>query len=173
MPEPLEGSYFIWLCAKVKKTRVNIYDDLLRLLHQTEFFWVIPEDENRAMDGLELRDYFVRETRQSPEPDWAITGCSVLEMLIAFAHRAMGQTGGSLEDWFWRFMTNLELADYRQVSRSDVSVIQDILHTFVWRIYRDDGDGGLFPMRWPKCNQLEIELADQLFQYIDEQRLIY
>lgn len=59
MGEPIEGEYFNWLCAKIRKTPAPMYNDLLQILHRTEFVWVVHGDRNRAEDGIELREDFL------------------------------------------------------------------------------------------------------------------
>lgn len=175
MGEPIESEYFNWLCAKVlpvENRRGNMYSDLLRILHETEFVWVVPEDKNRAEDGCELRLYFLQQTGWNRDRVWFAQPCSVLEVLIAFADRACFQTDIPLNDWFWEFMTNLDLGEYRQVSRPDEIRIRDILHTFVWRMYDPSGYGGLFPMRWPKQDQRKVEIWYQFCEYLDDRGMI-
>lgn len=169
MSEPIEESYFNWLCAKVRDPYATIYLDLLRILHRTEFVWVLPYDENRAMDGMDLRSYFVTETGLDPDPNWSHTPCSVLEMLLGLANQLEFLTDTPTREWFWTFMTNLKLDEYRQVSDEDLPVIEDILYAFVWRTYAYDGRGGIFPLRWPKRNQREHEIWHQLGDYLEEQ----
>lgn len=171
MEEPLEETYFNWLCAKVSLNKGPMYLDLMRILHKTEFVWIIPGDRNRAEDGQELRLNFLREAFIKRNEAWLQDPCSILEFLIAFANRAYFQTDTSLNDWFWQFMTNLDLAEYRQVSESDMPVIEDILSTLVWRTYDPSGHGGMFPMRWPKDDQREVEIWYQFFAYLDDQGL--
>jgi hypothetical protein len=144
----------------------------LRILHRTEFVWLVAEDENRAEDGLELRGDFLRETRLDTEPEWEMVPCSIFEMLLAFTRRAEFQTTISTKDWFWIMIANLELGEYRRIMADDVPVIDDILYKFVWRLYNDAGHGGLFPLRWPKSDQREIEIWYQFCEYVDEQDLV-
>lgn len=172
MPEPIDHEYFNWLCAKVQKGRSLIYVDLLRILYTTEFIWVIPEDKNRAEDGIELRLDFQREARSHPSRNWINQPCSVLEMLIAFANRASFQTDIPVRDWFWELMDNLDLGEYRQVSRMDEIHIREKLNTFIWRTYDPSGYGGLFPMRWPKSDQRKVEIWYQFFEYLEDRGLI-
>ncbi len=47
MPEPIEESYFDWLCAKVIPMDVNVYYDLMEILYRTEFVWFVLGDRNR------------------------------------------------------------------------------------------------------------------------------
>lgn len=172
MEEPIEELYFNWLCAKVLDVNVPIYLDLMRILYRTEFVWKIHADSNRYEDGLELRDDFVRVSGFYREDTWYHEPCSVLEMLIAFAQRAHFQTDRPVRDWFWEFIQNLGLDEFRQVSEEDRPIIDDILHDFVWRTYEPNGHGGMFPMRWPKEDQREVEIWHQFFEYLDEQGLL-
>lgn len=172
MEEPIEELYFNWLCAKVLDVNVPIYLDLMRILYKTEFVWKIHADRNRYEDGIELRDDFLRVSRFNNDTCWYAEPCSVLEMLIAFSDRAQFQTDRPARDWFWEFLQNLSLDEYRQVSMEDRPIIDDILHDFVWRTYDENGHGGMFPMRWPKEDQREVEIWHQFFEYLDEQGLL-
>lgn len=172
MSEPIDHEYFNWLCAKVQKTRAPIYRDLLWILYTTEFTWVVPEDKNRAEDGVELRSDFIRESMVELESLWFNQPCSVLEVLVAFANRASFNTAIPVRDWFWDFLDNLDLGEYRQVSLSDEVHIREKLHTFIWRTYDPSGYGGLFPMRWPKTDQRRVEIWYQFCEYLEDRGLI-
>lgn len=169
MTEPIEELYFNWLCAKVLSGKVHSYKGLLEILHKTEFIWLVPKDRNRAQDGSELRTDFLRETQVDNNHQWFDVGCSIFEMLVAFANRVSFQTDAPAKDWFWEFITNLDLGEYRQVSEDDIPVIDDILYEFVWRTYKSNGDGGMFPLRWPKEDQAGVEIWYQFCQYLDDQ----
>lgn len=172
MGEPIENEYFNWLCAKVLKTNGNMHVDLLVILHRTPFAWFVPGDRNRAEDGVELKIDFLRETGFPKDETWFHEPCSVLEMLIAFANRAEFQTDISERDWFWVFMTNLNLEQFRRVTNADKLVIEDILNTLIWRTYDTSGHGGMFPMRWPKRDQREVEIWYQFCEWLEDQGLI-
>lgn len=171
MEEPIEESYFNWLCAKVLSNHSN-HLALMRILMQTEFAWVILGDKNRAEDGLELREYFLTETGLDPEQGFFDPVCSLLEMFIAFSDRASFQTEIHPKDWFWTFMRNLGLDEFSRVTGSDSSKIDDILHTFTWRTYDPDGHGGMFPLRSPMRNQKEVEIWYQFCDYLVDQGLL-
>lgn len=173
MEEPIEEVYFEWLCAKVMPKSSDNYNGLLQVLHRTEFVWVVVGDKNRAEDGLELRLDFLRETNYLREREWFECGCSVLECLIAFAKRASFQTDISVEEWFWTFIRNLGLEEYRRISESDIPVITEVLEAFVWRNYKSNGDGGgLFPMRSPEKDQRKVEIWYQFCEYLEDQGLM-
>lgn len=171
MNEPFEEMYFNWLCAKVLSQQPYNpnYRVLLETLHKTEFVWNVIGDKNRADDGLELRIDFLRETHFQRDRDWYEAPCSVLEMLIAFAQRVSFQTDMPAVDWFWRFLANLGLDEYRRVSEDDVVDIQEVIDAFVWRRYRRNGEGGLFPIRHTRCDQREVEIWYQFCEYVEDQ----
>lgn len=173
MQEPIEEAYFNWLCAKVVDARDPNYRDLMRILHTTEFAWIVHGDHNRAQEGMELRENFLREAfLRNDDPGWYEAPCSVLEMLIAFADRASFQTDTPLREWFWHFLRNLRFDEYRRVSGSDRREIGEILETFIFRIYDPNGEGGMFPLRSTDNDQRKVEIWYQFCEYLDEQGLI-
>lgn len=172
MNEPVDESYFNWLCAKVIDPRLTVYLDLMRILHTTEFVWLIQGDRNRAEDGVELREEFLREALIEVEPEWINMPCSLLELFIAFSRRATFQTERPEKEWFWEFLRNLNLDEYRQINESDLSVIDDILYDFVWRTYNPNGQGGMFPLRKPEEDQRKVEIWYQFCEYLVEQGFV-
>ena len=172
MNESIENQYFNWLCAKVVERRIPNYHDLLVILHRTEFVWVVSSDKNRAEDGIELRIDFMRETGSSRDYIWEKEPCSILELLIAFAKRVLFQTDIPLKVWFWEFMNNLRLDDFRQVSESDRYEIEDIIYCFIWRQYQPNGRGGLFPISNTQNDQRKIEIWYQWCEYVIDRGLI-
>jgi len=176
MLEPLENLYFNWLCAKVVdvawEPRSGLYLKLLRKLHTTEFVWLLSGDDNRAEDGKELRTEFLIEGDIPDDPEWRlVVGCSVLEMLIAFARRAEYQTSDQTRVWFWEFIKNLSLERFDDRAFNPHQV-DDILEQFVWRTYNPNGLGGLFPIVRPSTDQREVEVWYQFCEYlVDQDRL--
>lgn len=172
MSEPLDETYFNWLCSKVMYDEPSRTVDLMRILHSTEYVWIIAGDQNRAADGRSLRDTFLRELQISYIPGWDPLGCSVLEMLIAFAIRAEFQTDLAVKDWFWLMMQNLGLDEYRRVGAADVPLIREKLHIFVFRLYDERGQGGLWPRNHLLKDQRGEEVWYQFFGYLEEQNLM-
>lgn len=176
MGEPIEIKYFNWLCTKVLEKNKQEYRALMEILFETEFVWVVPADKHRVADGLELRYNYIRDNISKRDRVREHTleeiPCSVLEVLLAFAKRANFQTDIPVKTWFWEFMTNLGLDKYNQVSRRDEEEIEEILYTFIWRIYEPDGTGGIFPMSQTHNDQREIEIWYQFAEYIDERGLL-
>ena len=176
MTEPIEETYFNWLCAQV--LRVNVptpsltFSHLLQLLHRTEFTWSVAGDDNRAEDGLELRYSFLTESHVFPDSVWSSLSCSLFEMLLAFSYRAEFETNMLARDWFWIFMTNLGLSEANDASYTSDADILNVLNCFVWRTYRKNGSGGLFPMNHTRHDQRRLELWYQFFEYLEDQNLV-
>jgi hypothetical protein len=169
MGTPIEGAYFEWLCAKVSPVglRDKSYSQLFKILHETEFVWLILGDDNRAQDGIDLRDVFLREALIEPDDDaWYNVMCSVLEMLVAFSFKADFQTDDGVREWFWEFMDNLHLTDFHD-DCMDYEAVDDILYRFIWRLYEQDGsEGGLFPLPELTHDQRKVEIWYQFSEYI-------
>ena len=79
--------YFNWLCDIVNGNRFSkhiSYRRLLRCLHSIIFRVVIPNDINRAKDGVDLRrKYKLHTGRDIYDND----PCTVLEMMVALTIR--------------------------------------------------------------------------------------
>ena len=83
-------SYFDWLCMidiPDGDQRVE-YAKLMCVLMDTEFRWVIRRDENRALDGLELRDIYEEETGEDceigeSEPEVQAAAAALLDAIAA------------------------------------------------------------------------------------------
>ena len=131
----------------------------------------VPLDENRAVDGLDLRETFINSLGKisiGPQDDLP---CSILEMLIALAMRCNDWIICDVDDhyseWFWTFLDNLGLLVYDD-RRYNSSKVDDILRKWLDREYRFDGSGGLFPLANPEIDQRMIEIWSQLVYYLDE-----
>lgn len=169
MEEPIEEAYFMWLCAKVIDPHVQNYWGLLRILHTTEFVWLLPGDQNRGEDGIELREQFLRGVQEEADEYWLSLPCSLLELFIAFSYRAEFATDIAARNWFWVFMRNLDLSEYRRIQKEDEETIDDILYNFIWRTYEPNGQGGMFPLREPEEDQTGLEIWYQFCSYLIDQ----
>lgn len=170
--EPIEDTYFRWLCAKVQKlkgvpTPSLTYWKLFQCLHSTEYVWLIANDDNRVEDGLELRTFFLREAGYAQEDSlWYSSPCSFLEMLIAFAYRAEFSSEENYIYWFWKFIDNLGFTQYCDGNFYNVDSIQEALERVIFRLYESDGRGGLFPLKNPQRDQRNIEIWYQFCDYL-------
>lgn len=171
----LETDFFSWLYSKVANERERsprrTYWKLLRTLHRREFTWLVPNDDNRALDGIELRRLFVEERLDTcGSSPWFEVACSFLEMLIALSLRMEFETGTRSDLWFWHLLSNIGISQYtdHDWSLETEHRVDDILDTVVWRTYRVDGRGGLFPLEFPAQNQTKVELWYQMSAYLIE-----
>jgi hypothetical protein len=175
MSEPLDFSYFRWLCSKVIDVREHrperTFETLLDVLFKTEYIWYVTGDDNRAEDGIDLRYEFLKFTRIDAPEEWMETGCSVLEMLIAFARKAAYETNESTSKWFWIMLYNLELSEMNDLSEPDVIHISEILDQMIERTYGFTGHGGLFPLRETEYDQRFIEVWYQFNEYLYQQNI--
>lgn len=185
---PLEEAYFTWLCSHVtsvtNRDRRHSHVRLLRLLHQTEFVYSVPNDEDRAADGIYLRSEFLAgDDSYVADVDWMSMECSFLEMLIALAKRAEFKTDPDVVPdgvwgWFWIILENLDLRKYTDASFLDVDAnlvveeISDILRRVNYRDYTRNGDGGLFPLAHARKDQRRTEIWEQLSAYLLENRYV-
>ena len=161
--------YFEWLVDIVTKDRYpsGTFDKLLSQLYDTEFTFVLPRDENRAIEGIHLRrrfDYDYFESDNSP--------CSILEMMIALAIRCEEEymddpkIGDRTKQWFWRMVTSLGLGSMTD-ERYDSDRVTDILEQFLNREYSYDGRGGLFRIKNPPRDLTTVEIWKQFCWYLD------
>lgn len=173
MSEPLDELYFRWLYSQVGNAKLKnparTHWSLLRQLYTKEFVWIIPNDDNRLEDGRDLRNQFVDEQELSDvDPHWMDIGCSMLEMLIALSRRLSFEDDGAPEEWFWRLMQNLDLHDKTDKSKFSAEDVDEILNNVIWRTYRRNGRGGLFPLKRAHEDQSEVEIWYQLSAYLLE-----
>lgn len=178
MVEPIEESYFVWLYSQIGSTKLRTstktYWSLARQLHQKEFVWVVPNDDNRVADGRQLRYEFLIEqgiTEVDIDAEWMSEGCSFLEMLIALSRRLWFEDGGDARDWFWRMLDNLGIDRFndRHYNPLYEREINETLENVIWRNYSPDGRGGLFPLKHSQEDQRDVEIAYQFSAYLIEQ----
>lgn len=172
MTEPLDERYFKWLYGQVDTILDGpSYWDITRLLYKKEFVWTVPNDDNRAEDGRELRREFVIVNRiyNRVDESWLMLGCSMLELLIALSRRLefeLDDTGA--DTWFWILMSNIGLHNCSDDHPFRAEMVDEILDRVIWRNYDPSGRGGLFPLKQPKENQRKVEIWYQMSAYLLE-----
>lgn len=177
--DELNTEYFEWMYRLVcndEYSRGLSYRKLLYHLHQTDFFYRIPMDGNRAEDGTDLRYRFGYE---HPHEGPAIASylddrpCSVLEMMVALAIRCEEQimddpdVGDRTGQWFWNMIVNLGLGPMDD-RRFDPAFVDRILQRFMNREYGPHGEGGLFTVRNCRNDMRSIEIWYQMNHYLAE-----
>lgn len=171
MSEPLDELYFKWLYSQVADSSIKnpsrTYWRMLKQLYTKEFVWIIPNDDNRIQDGKDLRYEFVDEQElENVDAGWMQLGCSMLEMLVALSRRLSFETDREPRAWFWNLMENIGFDGFNDRSKFSPEVVDEILDQIIWRTYKYDGRGGLFPLEDPSEDQRDVELWYQFNAYI-------
>lgn len=164
----LDDLYLDWLYNQVlvKAQRGASYWKLLRQLHQIEFRWFVPNDGNRAEDGLDLRKEWRDQVDISVDRDWMELGCSFLEILVVLARRMEFDGGETPQHWFWHLLENLEFNNCHDGSGYSRRYVLHRVKIVMDREYEPNGAGGLFPLREPSKDQREVELWYQMSEYL-------
>lgn len=190
----IEQDYFHWLCEMVSIDQEHeSWWILAKTLHSRKFYALVAHDENRAYDGLDLREEYLSKTG-APDyatvfPDETDGECSVFEMLIGLARRMEFETDdpyvydGDERDrrttgyWFWVMLDNLDLTrfsdqEYADNAEEAVSYIDWIVDRLLDRRYSANGEGGLFPLNHCHENQCKVEIWYQMSAYLMERNVV-
>jgi len=158
--------YFESLCNIIDfDGSANRYQKLLKYLHERPFVYSIPNDINRAVDGLELRQQLLY--KMSSE------GCSVLEMMIALANRCEThimhdeEYGNRTHVWFWNMIINLGLIKETDDTYNHIHV-ERCVTKFLNRDFKRNGSGSLFKTRRKDIDMREIEIWYQMSLYLED-----
>ena len=174
------SDYILWVMRdKLMLTEKEIrdYQYLLEVLADIEYIWIHPMDENRAIDGLELRSDFEYETGEYlDKTSGLMPKCTFFEMLAALSIRCEEQlmrnisAGNRTSKWFFEFLDNLNLTDYTvgKWKGRDSDIIRSIVEEEMLGKYRENGVGGMFPLKNHGINQRNEQLWKQLTAYINE-----
>jgi hypothetical protein len=177
---PLSGDYLQWLAPQIRGeddgNPNRSYDGLISIMHETQFVELVPNDDNRVGDGLDLRLEFCdvmrisqRRTETFLAKDHPDPPCSFLETLIALSRRLEFVAGGTPQGWAWILVTNLDLNRITDpVGRKKKYAVKAALHKCIFRTYSPDGTGGFFPLLHPDEDQTKVEIWYQMAAYINE-----
>lgn len=174
----LIDAYFEWMCqlvtGTIKSKRLR-HRKLLAYLHSMSFKYILSMDGNRAEDGVSLRYRFGYEMNYA-DPVIAEClddrDCSVLEMMVALAHRCEEEImsdpelGDRTGDWFWGMVTSLGLWNMTDSIFNQTRVATTIKR-FLNRQYNSDGSGGLFTVRDAMEDLRGVDIWYQMCWYLD------
>lgn len=173
--ERVKSDYFNWMCDVVCGNSFRepfTYNRLLAFLHDVEFTYFVPYDENRAAEGIALR-YRYCLLHDCEDLEWCLTGpCSVLEMMVALAIRCEEsimddpEIGDRTGQWFWGMITNMGIGAMHDANY-DEALVSDVVARFLDRDYEPDGRGGLFRVRNWHRDMRTAEIWHQLMAYIN------
>lgn len=164
----VDYEYYNWLIKKIHIPNEKSYLDLFERMHNVEFIWTVPNDDNRVQDGIDLRDEFLN-IRGGGELN--LGGATCLEVLIALSRRMafIADGGHRSHQWAWVLLKNLRLHRFSDpLTPERMNRVDEILHNLVWRNYHADGRGGFFPLQNPEVDQSKIEIWHQLNAYVSE-----
>lgn len=178
MPEslrPLDDIYIEWLYSHIgavtNRNPSRSYWTLCGVLYREPFAYFVPNDDNRAADGVALREEFLEGVgRHIRDEDWLELECSILEMLIALAKRFDFQEDGGVENRFHEMLQNLELDHLTDQAFHErhLGVVRNKIRILNERTYGKNGKGGLFPLQNPDEDQREVEIWYQFQAYCME-----
>jgi hypothetical protein len=141
----------------------------------TIYEYHIPYDDNRAEDGLKLRERFELESSLKL-PD--LGECRMLEFLIALAIRLNEavydcDNPDQVRYWFWQLLTNLQIEAYSDDWPFGFDTvgfyIEQVFTRLNERLYASNGGaGGLFPLEEPMADQRHVEVWYQMMAYLGE-----
>ena len=167
----LNHRYHNWLRDLVDRPG-SFYDILFAVAWETTYEYSVPYDENRAEDGLRLRDTFEHDT-STMLPD--LGQCRMLEFLVALSIRLNETTydwdkPDETSNWFWKLIFNMGLHKFDDTYSDDAwDSIRDAFGYLNLRQYNADGtDGGLFPLKHPREDQRQVEVWYQMMAYLTE-----
>lgn len=171
------NAYYQWMCDIVHVNQEHrSYWMLIKTLHEKEFRWSVPNDDNRFEGGKDLRNKFAAESTNFISLECLEGPCTMLEMLISLAYsceyNTVSETPPSVREWFWKMLCNTGLKKFTDEkygeTGTDGELINEILDRIIDRTYLLDGTGGLFPLKHPQKDQTKVELWYQMNAYIIE-----
>lgn len=165
MTSQVDYDYFEWLISQVDIRTNHTYTYVFERMHNLEFVWTVPNDDNRVQDAIDLRLEFLDHASGHLN----LAGATLLEVLISVSRRCEFTAGGDAYLWAWRLLKNLGLTKIPDpVDDEGAQKIDDILYALVWRTYDYNGKGGFFPLKYPKEDQTKVEIWYQLNAYVME-----
>lgn len=168
----VQEQFFEWMSNKVDG---RDYGDLLRILHQEDFYSILPLDDNRLLDGCELRYRFGDECnipRVVIDKFFDRNTCSVLEMMLGLAFRIEATImedsdyGDRTAMWFWIMVKSLGLYEMKDNNFDTIRVLTTI-DTFLARGYASNGKGGLFTVNDTNKDMRDVDIWYQMCMFFD------
>lgn len=162
------SEYVGWLRGLVDGLDPSL-NDMFDAAWEVFYIPVIPNDDNRAADGIVLRHRYQVETSVYLYLD---DHCRILEFLIALSKRIDELTydpenpNGHVRI-FWCLIDNLK----KPMTSYSYDDFVEVFSNITTRNYRKDGSGlgGLFPLRNPSKDQRNIEIWYQVMDWLREQ----
>ena len=187
--DTLSELYLKWLLRLINADnyKERSYIKLCSLLNKVLFKPVIKLDENRLSDAHSL----LRETYIQSQSDWYRINSdeaviefskwpvSFLELIISLAMRIdldfMREINGidNTRIYFWILVRNLGFLEYDDEHWGEDAIISIVnqLNIVQDRKYDFDGKGGLFPLENSEVDQRNVQIWNQLCQFVSQKFL--
>lgn len=172
----IQDEFFEWMYQLIAGKG---YSDCLKVLYDKEFYAIMQLDDNRLMDGCEVRYRFADECnipRSVIDRQFDRTKCSVLEMMVGLAIRieesmmADEDFGDRTSMWFWIMMKSLGLNEMRNDRiRNEFDTLDTIgiIDNFLNRGYKSNGEGGLFTVNDTSKDMRDLDIWYQMCMFFD------
>lgn len=130
---------------------------------ELDFVWYIPEDEDRAIQALRMRDEYCYKTgmsspRQAP--------ASFLEVFVSITDTLTAMLYQDRESFTKSILLNVGARSFSDDGRLPSEIHDEALiiaERVMYRTYSRNGTGGLF--RIPGVDTLEMPLTTQMIQW--------
>lgn len=130
---------------------------------ELDFVWYIPEDEDKAIQALRMRDEYCYETGM-PSPRQAPT--SFLEVFVSITDTLTAMLYQDRESFTKSILLNVGARSFSDDGRLPSEIHEEALiiaERVMYRTYSRNGTGGLF--RIPGVDTLEMPLTTQMIQW--------
>lgn len=171
--------YFNLLYQRATQNRFNpeiSFRKMLYFLHSTEFTWTLPNDSNRADDGLKLR-YRLLTSNPALMKDprlciysFTFNTCSVLELILSLAERmeqmlTSFDLGDRTLQWVWNMLTSMGVATISDDIYYE-PYIQTQVNDMLNHNYEFNGKGGLFYIPTTTIDLRTLPIWDQVNMFV-------
>lgn len=170
------NAYKSWLYDMVGvNSPDHSYYLLLDSLFSIDYFFLIEFDENRMMDGINLRSEFISsEATDNMKYNIFMSSdtANVLEVLIGIAKRMdfilYDEQESRLIPLFWELIENLGLGEMDDNNFKGNAIVRRVISKWLNRSYTSSGKGNIFPLKKTKYDQRQRETWDQMNEYLLE-----
>lgn len=152
--------YSSWL---IQRGCLENYSELASVWDELDFVWYIPEDEDKAIQALRMRDEYCYETGM-PSPRQA--PASFLEVFVSITDTLTAMLYQDRESFTKSILLNMGARSFSDDGRLPSEIHDegiDIAERVMYRTYSRNGTGGLF--RIPGVDTLEMPITTQMIKW--------
>lgn len=152
--------YTPWL---IQRGCLENYSELASVWDELDFVWYIPEDEDKAVQALRMRDEYCYEMSM-PSPRQA--PASFLEVFVSITDSLTSMLYQDREVFTKSILLNMGARSYSDDGRLPSEIHEEALaiaERVMYRTYGRNGSGGLF--RIPGSNILETPITSQMIMW--------